>query len=113
MANTLDPPLKSHTLHGIMKMTMHIDESLLDRVMNLYGCTSKTEAVDFALRELDRLHRLRTFAENGLGFTSEELKHSVYPDYDVLATRNDESMRVAENAESYDTAGDEKRDSHR
>ncbi len=39
------------------------------RVMDCYDCTSKTETVDFALKELDRLHRLRAFAENGLGFT--------------------------------------------
>ena len=29
-----------------MKMTMHIDEELLDRVVKRFGCESKTEAVE-------------------------------------------------------------------
>lgn len=111
MANLLDPPAGRHILYGIMKMTMHIDEELLCRVMDRYGCTSKTETVDFALRELDRLHRLREFAEKGLGFTSEELRNSVYPNYDVLATRNNESMSVAE--ESHPCGENETGDSDR
>ncbi len=65
-----------------MKMTMHIDEGLLDRVINDYCCESKTEAVDMALREMDRKARLREFAKNGLGLTPEEMKNSVAPGYD-------------------------------
>ena len=33
-----------HTRYG-MKMTLHIDEALLDRVTAIYGCESKTAAV--------------------------------------------------------------------
>ena len=50
-----------------MKMTMHIDEALLDRVIESYGYASKTEAVEMALRELDRKTRMREYAKNGLG----------------------------------------------
>jgi Arc/MetJ family transcription regulator len=70
-----------------MKMTMHIDDALLARVMKTYECESKTEAVNFALKELDRLARLRKFAATGMGMTPEELKNSVDPDYDVLSER--------------------------
>ena len=36
-----------------MKMTMHIDEDLLDRVVKRFACASKTEAVEMALTEMD------------------------------------------------------------
>jgi len=42
-----------------MKMTMHIDEELLANVMEATGATTKTEAVDLALREVSRRVRLR------------------------------------------------------
>ena len=70
-----------------MKMTMHIDEDLLTRVMGHHEFESKTEAVDFALRELDRKAKLRAYAKTGLGMTSDEIKSSVYADYDVVALR--------------------------
>jgi Arc/MetJ family transcription regulator len=78
-----------------MKMTMHIDEDLLDRVVKRFGCASKTEAVEMALREMDRKARFRDFAKTGLGFTAEELKNAVEPDYDIP------SMRVAEPTPAY------------
>ncbi len=68
-----------------MKMTMHIDEGLLDRVISAYGCESKTEAVDMALREMDRKDRFREMVKNGLGLTPEELGDSVEPGYDPKA----------------------------
>ena len=70
-----------------MKMTMHIDEGLLDRVMKLYDCESKTEAVRLALRELERGHLLRGYAKTGLGLSALELREGVAADYDVLADR--------------------------
>lgn len=73
-----------------MKMTMHIDEGILDEVMAAYGCATKTEAVDFALRELVRKRKLREFARTGLGLTPDELTNAVLPDYDPM------SLRVAE-----------------
>lgn len=70
-----------------MKMTMHIDEELLARVMKDYEFSSKTEAVEAALKELDRQMRIREFRKNGLGLTPEELADAVYPDYDPKALR--------------------------
>lgn len=65
-----------------MKMTMHIDEALLKRVIDAYGYDSKTEAVEMALRELDRKARYREFVKNGLGLTDEEMADAVEPGYD-------------------------------
>jgi Arc/MetJ family transcription regulator len=70
-----------------MKMTMHIDEELLDRVIATHGFASKTEAVEIALKELDRKARLKEYLKNGLGWTTAELKNAVDPNYDVMALR--------------------------
>ncbi len=78
-----------------MKMTMHIDEVLLDRVIDSYGCASKTEAVEMALREMDRKAHYREYVKNGLGLTPDELAAGVEPGYDTLA------MRVAEEPKRY------------
>jgi len=75
-----------------MKMTMHIDEALLERVIRLTGAASKTEAVDRALREMDRRERLAEYGRNGLGLTREELIGAVDPSYELLP------LRVAEDA---------------
>ena len=78
-----------------MKMTMHIDEALLDRVIETYGYASKTEAVEMALRELDRRARFRELGKRGMGMTPEELGDAVDPAYHV------NSMRVAETPTKY------------
>jgi hypothetical protein len=70
-----------------MKMTMHIDEALLARVMADYGFVSKTEAVEMALRELDRKVRFREVGMAGMGMTPEELGAAVDPAYDLTALR--------------------------
>ncbi len=82
-----------------MKMTMHIDEALLASVMAEYGYESKTEAVEMVLREADRRAKLKKFATAGLGFTPEELRNAVDPDYDVM------SLRVAETGSRYGKSG--------
>jgi hypothetical protein len=70
-----------------MKMTMHIDDDLLNRVIAAHGFRSKTEAVEAALIELDRQHKIREFRKHGLGLTPAELGDAVYPDYDPEALR--------------------------
>ena len=70
-----------------MKMTMHIDEKILEEVMDTFGCVTKTDAVDFALRELVRKRKLREFGKTGLGLTPEELGNAVIPGYDPLSLR--------------------------
>lgn len=76
-----------------MKMTMHIDEGLLARVMEDYGYVSKTEAVEMALRELDRRARFREVGRRGMEMTPEELGAAVDPDYDLGAMRAAETPR--------------------
>lgn len=75
-----------HTGYG-MKMTMHIDEVLLNRVVETYGYASKTEAVEMALRELDRRARFRELGKRGMGMTPEELGEAVDPSYDLMSSR--------------------------
>jgi hypothetical protein len=62
-----------------MKMTMHIDDLLLERVMKTYGMATKTDAVHFALKELDRRARLRVFAKEGLGLSPEDFADAIDP----------------------------------
>lgn len=62
-----------------MKMTMHIDDELLARVMDATGAESKTKAIDLALREIDRRVKLTELASKGLGLTASELKESFDP----------------------------------
>jgi Arc/MetJ family transcription regulator len=83
-----------HTRYG-MKMTMHIDEALLKRVMEAYECETKTEAVEMALREMDRRVRFRELGMRGLEMTPEEIAEAVDPNYDLKA------MRVAETPTKY------------
>jgi len=71
---------------GCMKMTMHIDEALLKRVMAATGVTSKTKAVDLALREIDRRAELIRLAREGLVLTSKELKDAFEPASDPDTT---------------------------
>lgn len=63
-----------------MKMTMHIDEQLLARVMEITGAPSKTAAVHFALTELRRRHNLKAIFSAGLGLSSPDLKAAVEPE---------------------------------
>jgi Arc/MetJ family transcription regulator len=79
-----------------MKMTMHIDEALLQRVIAATGAASKTKAVDLALRELDRRAELVRLAREGLGLSAEELKHAFYPDSDPSS-----SLHCAEPGRTY------------
>ena len=73
-----------------MKMTMHIDEALLGRVMKASGIASKTKAIDLALREMDRKAKLIELGETGLGLSLSELKEVMDPNYDLDAMRRRE-----------------------
>ncbi len=73
-----------------MKMTMHIDDALLERVMAASGASSKTAAIDLALREMDRRAELKKLAAKGLGLNAAELRDAFDPDYDLNAMRKSE-----------------------
>jgi Arc/MetJ family transcription regulator len=70
-----------------MKLTMHIDTDLLERVMKAQGITSKTKAVDFALREVDRRTTLQRLAETNLGLTEKEILTAFDDSYNVIELR--------------------------
>lgn len=89
-----------------MKMTMQIDEALLKRVMREYEIPSKTEAVEAALKELDRQARIREFRKNGLGLSPDELADAIDPNYDERLGHNVYPERaVAEEQKPYDAHG--------
>lgn len=90
----LTPSAACHIQYG-MKMTMHIDEDLLRRVMDAHDCASKTEAVDMALREMARKADFRAMVAGASPFSAAELKAAVEPSYDITA------MRAAEPAGRY------------
>ena len=73
-----------------MKMTMYIDDALLARVMEATGATSKTKAIDLALREMDRRAKLVKLAAAGLGLAPDELKDAVDPAYNLEEMRSRE-----------------------
>ena len=73
-----------------MKMTMHIDEDLLARVMEATGATSKTKAIDLALREMDRKAKLIGLASAGLGLGADELRDALDPVYNLDEMRKRE-----------------------
>jgi len=62
-----------------MKMTMHIDEDVLDRVMKVTGAKTKTQAVEFALTEMARRHKMKELFSQGLGLTPDQLKAEFAP----------------------------------
>jgi Arc/MetJ family transcription regulator len=74
-----------------MKMTMYIDEELLARVMEATGATSKTKAIDLALREMDRKAKLMKLSAAGLGLAPDELKDALDPAYNLEEMRHRET----------------------
>jgi Arc/MetJ family transcription regulator len=74
-----------------MKMTMYIDDELLARVMEATGTSSKTKAIDLALREMDRRAKLIKLSSAGLGLGPDELKEAVDPVYNLDALRGRET----------------------
>jgi Arc/MetJ family transcription regulator len=71
------------------------DDALLARVMAATGTSSKTRAVDLALREMDRKATLIKLTEAGLGMSGAELKDAVDPAYNL------EKMRSLERPANY------------
>lgn len=85
----------THTIDGLvsmpydhsMKMTMHIDDTLLARAMEIAGVESKTGAVDIALREFVRRGHLAQVLAAGLNKSPDELAEVFHPAYDLDALR--------------------------
>jgi Arc/MetJ family transcription regulator len=82
---------KNAILYPAMKMTMHINDGLLKRVMEATGVESKTRAIDLALREFDRRAELKRLTAEGLGVTADELKDAFDPGYNLEEARRTET----------------------
>lgn len=82
-----------------MKMTMHIDEDVLDRVMKITGAKTKTAAVEIALSEMARRHKMKELFSAGLGLTPDELKNAFDPN--SLPEESQRVMLVAEDQAYY------------
>ena len=76
-----------------MKITLNVDEALLDRVVKSTGSKTKTAAIDLALREMDRRARLTEVLNEGLGMTPEELSDMFDPASDPMTLRAAEDPR--------------------
>jgi Arc/MetJ family transcription regulator len=58
-----------------MKLTLNIDDELLDRVRETTGAKTKTEAIHIALNEMDRRHKLISMlAKDDFGMSSSDWK---------------------------------------
>lgn len=78
-----------------MKMTLNIDDELLARVIEFTGAKTKTEAIDLALKEMDRRGKLTKLLGRDLGLSSEDWKNVFDPGYDL------DAMRAAETPANY------------
>ncbi len=85
-----------------MKMTMHIDEDVLARVMKITGASTKTEAVEIALREMARRHKMKELFSAGLGLSPGELRAAFDP---ASLSIDDHGLKAAEDAGSYGNPG--------
>lgn len=85
----------------IMKMTMHIDEDVLDRVMKITGAKTKRAAVELALNEMARRHKMKEFFAKGLGLTPDELRNAFDPASDPSLEKEEPLQNVADDSASY------------
>ena len=75
---------------------MHIDEEILDRVMTITGAKTKTKAVEIALKEMARRHKMKELFSAGL--SPEDLRDA----YDPASLAIDShGLKVAETQAPY------------
>jgi len=91
----------SHIIYFAMKMTMHIDEDVLARVMKVTGAKTKTLAVEIALKEMARRHKMKELFTAGLGLTPDELRNAFAPESET----DQSGLRVAEDKTPYGKPG--------
>lgn len=67
-------------------MTMHIDEKILKRAMTMTGAKTKRAAVELALKEMVRRHKMNAVFREAIDLTPEEWANALdpksYPDTD-------------------------------
>ena len=80
--------------NACMKLTLNIDDELLERVRETTGAKTKTEAIHVALNEMDRRNKLRELlAKDDFRMTSEDWKNAWV---DPGADAEDFTAKVAE-----------------
>lgn len=77
-----------------MKMTMHIGEALLAKVMAAHCGEGKTGAVGMALREMARKEGFPAMVAAPSPFSPAELRAVVEPSYDMAALRAAEPRAI-------------------
>lgn len=70
-----------------MRLTLNIDGDLLDRVVESTGSKTKTEAITYALKEMDRRERLTAILRRGSGASPDELENMFDPASDPMVLR--------------------------
>jgi Arc/MetJ family transcription regulator len=83
------------TYFNCVKITLNIDPVLLRRAQEIAGTTSKTTAIDLALRDFVQRGSLLAALDDAQRLSPEDWGAALDPNYDVLA------MRVAETGATY------------
>jgi Arc/MetJ family transcription regulator len=78
-----------------MKITLNIDPVLLRKAQEIAGTSSKTTAIDLALRDFVQRGSLLAALNDAQKLSPEEWGAALDPNYDVMA------MRVAETEATY------------
>ena len=84
-----------YTYFSCMKITLNIDPVLLRRAQEIAGTTSKTTAIDLALRDFVQRGSLLAALDDAQRLSPEDWGAALDPNYDVLA------MRIAETGATY------------
>ena len=83
------------TYFSCMKITLNIDSLLLRKAQEIAGTTSKTTAIDLALRDFVQRGSLLAALDDAQRLSPEEWGAALDPNYDPMA------MRVAETNAAY------------
>jgi len=83
------------TYFGCMKITLNVDPVLLRKAQEIAGTTSKTTAIDLALRDFVQRGSLLAALDDAQKLSPEEWGAALDPNYDPIA------MRVAETGAAY------------
>ena len=78
-----------------MKITLNIDPVLLRRAQEIAGTSSKTTAIDLALRDFVQRGSLLAALDDAQKLSPEEWSAALDPNYDLMA------LRVAETGAAY------------
>lgn len=70
-----------------MKITLNIDPVLLSKAQEIAGTTSKTTAIDLALRDFVQRGSLLAALDDAQKLSPEEWGAALDPNYDIMATR--------------------------